>query len=76
MCFVMLYDRMCVYNGESINNGMDYWNGGLAFLLKSSIQVIFKPGVAGRKLALVWFLEIAFVREVGMRVCVCLPPGY
>ena len=39
----------CVYNGESINNGMDYWNGGLAFLLKSSIQVIFKPGVCRSK---------------------------
>ena len=49
MCFVMLYDRMCVYNGESINNGIDYWNGGLAFLLKSSIQVFFKPGVCRPK---------------------------
>ena len=30
MCFVKLYGRMCVYNGESINSGKDYWNGGLA----------------------------------------------
>ena len=36
---------------------------------------------ASQRLARAWFLEIAFVREVGMRVClrlsVCIcPPGY
>ena len=31
---------------------------------------IFKPGT--RRPARAWFLEIAFVREVGMRVCVCV----
>ena len=39
----------------------------------SSIAVllaIVKPGGA-------WFLKIAFVREVGMHVCLCVhPPGY
>ena len=27
---------------------------------------------AGRRLAHAWFLEIAFVHDVGMRVCVCV----
>jgi len=33
---------------------------------------------AGLGLARNWFLEIAFVRDVSMRVCVCvcLPRGY
>ena len=29
---------------------------------------------AGRRPARAWFLDIAFVREVGMRVCVCARP--
>ena len=40
-------------------------NSGIVFL--SQVRV-------GQRLAHTWFLEIAFVREVSMRVCVCPRP--
>ena len=39
----------------------------------SDAVVIFKPGARRRRPARAWFLEIAFVREVG--VCVSAPEG-
>ena len=40
---------------------------------------LLNQACAGRKPARTWFLEIAFVREVGMSACVCVcvrPWGY
>ena len=39
-------------------------------------KLLLNQARAGQRPARAWFLDIAFVREVGMRVCVCvcLPP--
>ena len=48
----------------------------LCSVVARSLQLFLNQACAGRRLARTWFLEIAFVREVFMRVCVSAPPGY
>ena len=58
---------------ETITHLMNYQQCALhasrAYVLEDNRRyTIFKPGA--RRPARAWFLEIAFVREVSMRVCV------
>ena len=64
----------CVVCGRCTSDCIDLNYESKQFVqLATHIDSVFKPGTHFGRCA--WFLKIAFVREFGMRVCVCPPPG-